>query len=282
MSEVDNQFTLQIPVVNSSRTVAMEFCWIPPGWFRIGERGTSSEEEPPTWVRIESGFWMGKYPVTRVQYDAIVGARVLAEEELLPQTRISWIQAVEFLDNLNRSCQDELKQGNLKARLPTEVEWEYACRAGTDTEYVFGDGIGALRERQLLHGIEQSHEMVCFDENRGYMFRRVDTSLANPFGLHEVHGTVWELCQDRFDSQAYRRFLSGLTAAEAWELSELLGDRSGVFEMRAARGGSRSVDAVNCRAAYRYFFLADVSGRSFGLRACLAGRAGSQAGGVPR
>jgi formylglycine-generating enzyme required for sulfatase activity len=118
----ENQFTLQIPVLNSNRTVAMEFCWIPPGWFRIGQRGNSSQEEPPTWVRIELGFWMGKYPVTRAQYDAISGEGVAAEIELLPETDVSWSQAVDFLDSLNRSCQDELERRSLKARLPTEVE----------------------------------------------------------------------------------------------------------------------------------------------------------------
>ena len=260
----------------TSNPVAMEFRWIPPGWIRIGQRGQSTDEEPPTWIRIQRGFYMGVLPVTVRQYNALVEKdQQKQEDDHLPATDVAWHQAQNYCREISEQCAAQLLIHGLPyaAALPTEVQWEYACRAGTDTEIVFGDGIGAYQEKVEAAGEADRTSMVWYDEPSGdFEPRDPNSGLPNPFGLRDTHGNVWEWCQDRWDEQLLRRYHQGIDEQQAIELSEQFEDREdhgGKGEFRTRRGGSYYNPAWWCRAACRLRDRAGNSNWGIGLRVCL-------------
>ena len=147
------------------------------------------------------------------------------------------------------------------AHLPTEAHWEYACRAGTRTDYYTGDGEAALREAGW------------FDGNSEGSTHPVGKLAPNDFGLYDMHGNVWEWCLDRWDESAYRRRWDGITAEDTFALNEKHGDQNEANnnwgENRVLRGGSWIYTADWCRAAYRDRYRAGNSFWNFGFRVCL-------------
>jgi len=142
--------------------IGMELAWIPGGQFLMGSNKDASYRQQHE-VRISRGFWMGVREVTQAQYEAIMGHNPsrLFKGDAMAVSLLSWHDATEFCRRLSQ------KEGRTY-RLPTEAEWEYACRAGTSTDYWWGD-----------------------DE-------QADPSKANAFGLYDMHGNVGEWCQDLF------------------------------------------------------------------------------------
>ncbi len=116
----------------------MTFCWIPPGDFMMGspdsEKDRSDDEGPQHRVTITEGFWLGKTEVTQAQWQAVMGSNPSHFEggNDLPVEQVSWEDCQKFIDAVNRKNQEKL-------RLPTEAEWEYACRAGTTTRFYWGE-----------------------------------------------------------------------------------------------------------------------------------------------
>jgi len=152
----------------------IELVQIPAGSFLMGSpEGEGYDDEKPQHLVTLSSFQMGKYPVTQAQYEAVMGENPSHfDGDNLPVERVSWCDSVTF-------CQKLSKRTGQEFRLPTEAEWEYACRAGTTTPYSFGE------------------ELTQEDAN----FKSKSTSLVyiyppNSFGLHDMHGNVWEWCQD--------------------------------------------------------------------------------------
>jgi formylglycine-generating enzyme required for sulfatase activity len=137
--------------------------------------------------------------------------------------------------------------------LPSEAEWEYACRAGTTTPFDFGDTIAP--------------DLVNYDGNNPYawapkgIYRQQTTDVGsfppNSFGLYDMHGNVWEWCSDRW----HDNYNGAPTNGSAWE--------TGTSEYRVHRGGSWSDDAVYCRSAYRFRYSAGLRIRYFGFRVAL-------------
>ncbi|MFM7974898.1 MAG: formylglycine-generating enzyme family protein, partial [Pirellula sp.] len=242
----------------SEDPVLMEFRWIPPGWFRMGQRGEYSDEEPPTWVRITQGFYMGVLPVTVQQHNALVSKKERKEgDEKLPVTYITWRQSKELCRVVNERFNNQLQIEGVQyeCTLPTETQWEYACRAGTETEVCFGDGLGSYRER-IQRGEHLSQgELIWYTENSDDEAPRdPHQGIANPFGLLECHGNVLEWCEDRWHADGPRLFHNGIDEDQALELFELLGDHdddSQWGEFRVQRGGSFFYSARVCRAAFR-------------------------------
>ena len=273
-SPLTNPFVIKL--TESGDPVVMEFRWIPPGWFRMGQRGKGSSEEPPTWVRITQGFYMGVLPVTIQQHNALVSKKERKKgDDKLPVTEITWRQSKDLCRILNERCnkQLEIEGVQYECTLPTEVQWEYACRAGADTEVCFGEGIGSYRERIQRGEYLSQDELVWYTDNsNGHAPRDPRQGIPNPFGLQECHGNVGEWCQDRWDEVAYRRFHSGIDDSQALELSELLGnheDDSVLGEFRVRRGGSFISAVGNYRAAYRIMNGAGCNYWIDGLRVCL-------------
>ena len=189
---------------------AMDFIWIEPGSFAMGsspaELGRSSDEGPQRQMEIEKGFYLGRCEVTQAQWVAVMDTRpwdgeiYALDQPNCPAVQISWLDVHGFIHRLNQAAGDSLY------RLPSEAEWEYACRAGTTTRWSFGDAEKALAEYAWYYenawheGSKHAHQ--------------VEGRLSNPWGLYDMHGNVWEWCQEWFQfyvaskqSEVGRRFV---------------------------------------------------------------------------
>ena len=208
--------------------VTLEMVAIPGGTFQMGS-DESDDEKPMHTVTVEP-FLMGKFPVTQAQYEAIVGTNPAKfKGAKRPVERVSWEEAIAFCTQLSQ------KTGKTY-RLPSEAEWEYACRAGTTTPFSFGETI--------------TPDLANYDGNSTYgegtkgTYREQTTDVgsfsANPFGLFDMHGNVWEWCADHW----HKDYKNAPTDGSAWTTN-------GNSETRVLRGGSWYHNPVNCRAAYR-------------------------------
>ncbi|MBU6230591.1 MAG: formylglycine-generating enzyme family protein, partial [Cyanobacteria bacterium REEB459] len=169
--------------------VTLEMVLVPGGSFMMGsptkEVDRKSDEGPQHQVTVAE-FWMGKYPVTQAQYQAIMGnnpARFKGDNR--PVEQVNWHEAMEFCDRLSKKLGQPYT-------LPSESQWEYACRAGTTTPFHFGETI--------------TPDLANYDGNYPYgsepeeTFREATTEVGNfppnGFGLYDMHGNVLEWCQD--------------------------------------------------------------------------------------
>lgn len=172
----------------------MDFVWIPPGTFTMGSpRGEKDkkDDEKQHQVTLTQGFWMGKYEVTQTQWRSVMESNPSHfRGSNFPVDNVSWEDCQKFIEKLN-------ERHNQCFRLPTEAEWEYACRAGTTTPFSFGETI--------------STDQVNFDgattygsEKKGGINRKQTMPVSrfppNPWGLHDMHGNVCEWCQDWYYS----------------------------------------------------------------------------------
>ena len=216
---------------------SLEMVWIEPGTFQMGspssEAGRFSDEGPVHEVTISQGFYLGKYEVTQGQWESVMGTRpwqgvdYVRSGSSYPAVYVSWEGAQEFIRRLNTSL------GSNVYRLPTEAEWEYACRAGTTTRWSFGDD-----ESQL--GDYAWYDNNAWDVGERYG-HSVGTKRPNPWGLYDMHGNVWEWVQDWYLRSYY-------SSSESVDPS---GPSSGLD--RVVRGGDFSLNAQGVRSAHRYY-----------------------------
>ena len=208
--------------------------WIYPGMFTMGspesEQDRSSEEGPQTKVTITKGFWMGKYEVTQGNYQEVLGSNpsFFTGDLQRPVEQASWYDATNYCGRLTER---ERQAGRLPPghafRLPTEAEWEYACRAGTTTRFFYGDDPDYTSLGQY----------AWFDDNSGGQTHAVGLKQPNPWGLYDIYGNVWEWCADWYG------------AYPGGELTDPLGPLSGTSWAR--RGGRWGDGGFRCRSAYR-------------------------------
>jgi formylglycine-generating enzyme required for sulfatase activity/tRNA A-37 threonylcarbamoyl transferase component Bud32 len=211
--------------------VTLEMVEIPEGTFMMGspenEKGRESDEGPQHQVTIPR-FFMARYPLTQAQYSAVVGSNPsYFKGDKRPVEQVSWNDAVAFCEKLSQ------KTGK-NYRLPSEAEWEYACRAGTTTPFYFGESI--TPELANYHG---NYTYASAPKGQ-YREQTTDVGsfLPNAFGLYDMHGNVWELCLDDYiDSYSDApNDGSGLTGRSVYH---------------TLRGGSWSSNPVACRSADR-------------------------------
>jgi formylglycine-generating enzyme required for sulfatase activity len=239
----------EMMTVNLDKSVKMDFVWVPPGEFLMGQAGVA---EPVHRAQISRGFWLGKYLVTQTQFRTATGWNPsYIKGGNLPLEQVTWLEAMGYcamVASLHEAATGHAVQG----RLPTEAEWEYACRAGTTTDFNTGDGEAALVRAGW------------YAANSGEKSHPVGQKDPNTWGLHDMHGNVWEWCYD----------WSGPYPARA--VSDPFGTSKG--NDRVTRGGSWYNNTVRCRTAYRAPFGVPCgddgnssTGRSvhFGFRALL-------------
>lgn len=164
----------------------MEFVFLPAGEFRMGSNSGDEDEQPVRAERITQAFYIGKYEVTQNQWEAIMGTQPWVARENVqigdqyPAVYVSWLEARDFVARLNKL------EGCTCYRLPTEVEWEYAARAGTRSSYSFGRSTRQLGRYAWYAGNVNSHKFAHV----------VGGKQPNPWGLHDMHGNVWEWVAD--------------------------------------------------------------------------------------
>ena len=179
----------------TTNTIGMKLKLIQPGSFMMGSTGDYDNEMPVHKVTLTKPFYLGVYEVTQEQYERVMGTNPsnLKESNLLPVEMVSWEDVVEF-------CRKLSAMEGLEYRLPTEAEWEYACRAGTTTSYSMGVTIST----------DQANYNGNYIYGRGVkgVYRcktmEVGSFAPNAWGLYEMHGNVWEWCLDWFGSDYYK------------------------------------------------------------------------------
>ncbi len=181
--------------------LGLEMAWIKPGSFKMGspesESGHRSEENQHE-VNLTNGYWLGKYEVTQGEWETLMGNNPSHFKNTGPRApveTVSWKKAIEFCGKLTER---EKAAGRLPAQyeytLPTEAQWEYACRAGTQSSYAYGDSLDSGQAN--LAG-----NLLKAGARKGQNFQRtveVGSYHANAWGFYDMHGNVWEWCYDRY------------------------------------------------------------------------------------
>jgi uncharacterized protein (TIGR02996 family) len=228
--------------------VALTGAFVPPGSFLMG--GTVEDDEQPVHrVTLTRGFFVGVTPVTQAQWAAVMGTEPSHfKGPNRPVENVSWEDCQRFCAELTAHL-----GGSGAVRLPTEAEWEYACRAGTTTEYHFGDVLNTdLANHNGNYSWNDSPKGAYREETTG-----VGLFPANPWGLFDLHGNVWEWCSDE-----YAPYTSG-------DRTDPVGkSENSDNSYRVLRGGSWFDYPRSCRAACRNWSAPAVRGGSFGFRVC--------------
>jgi formylglycine-generating enzyme required for sulfatase activity len=213
-----------------TNSLGMKFRLIPAGKFLMRDIGLQQE------VLLTRPFHLGFYPVTQREYERVIGRNPSHfKGDRHPVEQVSWEDAMAYIEGLN-SIREERSLGR-SYRLPTESEWEYACRAGSASAYCFGEEESRLGD------------YAWYGSNSGYGTHPVGEKKPNAWGLHDMHGNVWEWCSDWYSY--YRQ----------GTVSDPTGPMNGTG--RVSRGGCWSSGAASCRSTFRYWHVP--SSRIIGL-----------------
>ena len=212
--------------------------------FKNGRYKSERHEMPQHSVTVSKPFYLGIYEVTQEQWAAVMGSNQSYfkrnDTHRNPMERVSWDDVQEFIRALNE------KEGHTRYRLPTEAEWEYAARAGTDSTDSFGDAVHHLRKYAWWRGNAETET------------RPVGQKLPNPWGLYDMYGNVGEWVQDWYDADYYG------SSPE----TDPKGPSSGSF--RVFRGGSWLDYAFDCRSTTRNASSAEENFIFIGFRLALS------------
>ena len=245
------------------RTIdGVKLCWSPPGRFRMGSPIVEPErryDEGPVEVTLSRGFWTGKYEVTQGQWMRIAGTfpREMdkGQGDDFPVYWVSFPEAEGFCRTLTKRAREsgELPK-NWEFRLPTEAQWEYACRAGTTTATSFGDRLSSSQANfngKPYNGAEEGPARK--------QAVKVGSYPANPWGIHDMHGNVWEWCRDWYHSM-----LPGGIDPDNSAVKGTM-NRDGTFS-RVRRSCAWTDDGWACRSAVRLRFEPERRSDHIGFR----------------
>jgi len=226
--EVEDVFEPEQPTYSVGSAASLEMIWVEPGTFTMGQEGVA---EPVHHVTLTRGFYLGKYEVTQAEYEAVMAGNtegyqatpsLFSGSSRLPVERLEYGAILKFIEILN-----EKEAGNLPPGweyvLPTEAEWEYACRAGTSTAYSWGDEIDPSWANYDSSGFSQTVEVGQY--------------APNPWGFFDMHGNVFEWTADWYADY------------EVGDQVDPTGPVDG--ENRVNRGGSWFLNASTLQSAYR-------------------------------
>lgn len=244
--------------------VTQRFRWIEPGTFLMGspedepERGDNEQQHP---VTLTQGYWLADTCTTQELWQAVMGDNPSDfKGEQNPVDTVSWQDCWQFIHNLKE------KHPALKITLPSEAQWEYACRAGTTTPFSFGEQINL---DQVNFGDNYPYAEDNKDESRGKTVS-VKSLPANPWGLYEMHGNLWEWCQDK----GLRNYDNAVTDPGAYWLENPYGTQD---QARPLRGGCYGSQGQSCYSSHRKQYkeddrdgtVADYRYRTLGFRLSL-------------
>ncbi len=227
------------------------FRWIPPGRFLMGspedEKGRY-DDETQHWVTLTNGFWLAETTVTQALWQVVMGdnpSEFKAKQN--PVENVSWNDTQKFIDKIKTALPE------LLLKLPTEAQWEYACRAGTQTSFWFGSEL-SLKDANYLGKWDFGD-----DENSDNLGKTCEVKRfkPNPWGLYQMHGNVWEWCEDYWNEDLGRE--------PAVDPTGLKGGAE-----RALRGCGWVVDGRNLRSATRSWGEPDDRLLHLGLRLSLS------------
>ena len=239
----------KVEVIDLGKDVKLELVLIPAGKFKMGSpltekdrshvtrKGNVKNDETQHEVTLTNPFYLGKYEVTQEQWESVMGDEILkimparARNPKYPMARLNWLDCQEFVKRMNKTGKG--------FRLPSEAEWEYACRAGTPTAYFFGDDI------------KKTEANIGFIEDK---LSVVGAYKPNKFGLFDTHGNVAEWVSDWYGGD-YAKV----------PVVDPLGPKDG--SLRILRGGSSGFGDVMARSAHRYALVPNSEGTlGMGLR----------------
>ena len=217
--------------------IRQRYRWIMPGTFQMGSPDMEAErydDETLHEVTLTQGFWLADSACTQALWTAVMDKNPsrFQDDPNLPVENVSWLDVQQFIEKLNTLFLD------LHAKLPTEAQWEYACRAGTQTPFSFGENV--------------TPEQVNYDGNYPYaggekgLYRErtvpVKSMPPNPWGLYEMHGNVWEWCADWYAEEYPKQ-----------AIINPLGPAEGTYHV--LRGGSWDYYGWHTRSARRYWYV---------------------------
>jgi formylglycine-generating enzyme required for sulfatase activity len=258
--------------------IGMKLVLIPKGTFMMGSPKTEEgrvQDETQHQVTISKDYYLGVTEVTQGQYEKVMGTnpsnfqgnKIEGSSSNHPVDRVSWEDAVEFCKKLSELPEE--KGAGRVYRLPTEAEWEYACRAGSKTAYSFGDNSRDLGNYAWFGNNSGSKELdsaaILKDTPQRYMdilvsarcaTHPVGEKKANAWGLYDMHGNVWEWCSDWYGGYP--------KGAVSDPVGPIQGSR------RVDRGGSWLLEAARCRLAIRFRRLPSVREYDLGFRVALS------------
>ncbi|NOQ45460.1 MAG: SUMF1/EgtB/PvdO family nonheme iron enzyme [Desulfobulbaceae bacterium] len=226
--------------INYEKGLIQRFRWIAAGEFMMGSPADEAQRfdrEDYHRVTLTRGYWLAETAVTQAVWQAVTGENPSSfKGEQNPVERVSWDDVQGFIKQLNEDLGSSLSE--LAVRLPTEAEWEHACRAGTDTPFSLGENI--TPEQVNYHG------MFPYADGEEGIYREktvpVKSLPANPWGLYEMHGNVWEWCAD-----SWQKHPGEEPVADPYQYQE-------TGSNRVLRGGSWISRGERVRSAYRYHF----------------------------
>lgn len=222
------------------------------GEFYMGSENQHYCESPPHAVRILADFQLGKYPVTQSQWQAVMGFNPseFSDSRDQPVDSISWDQANEF-------CTRMRALSGHHVRLPSEAEWEYACRGATQHDFFFGPW-GPIPDEASVP--TEARRALCdyawYDLNSVEHSHSVGLKKPNPWGLYDMIGNVWEWCADVWHSDYHGAPRDGTAWVDAADLQP----------RRCLRGGAWDMDAFRCRSSYRSYDHKSLATSRFGFR----------------
>lgn len=236
------------PARNFTNSIGMKFVWVSAGSFTMGstnrEKGRGDDESPHK-VTFRKGMYVGIHLVTQEEWQAVMANNPseFKGEKNLPVDSVSW-------DDCQLFCQKLSTREKRPYRLPTEAEWEYACRAGTTTPFHFGETLNTDQANFNGRYVYGTGKQGAYREKT----TPVGSFPANAWGLHDMHGNLWQWCQD---------WHGGLPQKEVVDPH---GPKTGKY--RSLRGGSWGNHPVFCRAANRNYSEPATRTEYYGLRVC--------------
>jgi formylglycine-generating enzyme required for sulfatase activity len=246
---------------------SVKLCWCPPGRFTMGSPPTEVERRPDETqveARITRGFWTGKFEVTQGQWQAVMGEfpRPQPSGQMgdFPVVDINYAEAEAFCRKLTETAGQAGLADDWEFRLPTEAQWEYACRAGTTTATAFGDTLSSTQANfsgKPYNGAARGPAL-----NRA---AKVGSYPANAWGIHDMHGNAFEWCRDWYHAR--------LPGGNDPDLSSTKGspNRDRTYS-RSRRGGAFTDDGWPCRSATRLRYEPERTSDHIGFRVVLVRR----------